>query len=69
MSFVEEIMKEGEEKGKFSAIRKQLNKKFSKPIPDDIDAKLDSADEEKIETIIEMIFEIESYDDVREILD
>lgn len=69
MAFVEEIMQEGEEKGKVKTVKKLLNNKFSQAIPDDIDIKLDSADEEKIETIIEMIFEIESYDDVREILD
>ncbi|SDM52879.1 Rpn family recombination-promoting nuclease/putative transposase [Halarsenatibacter silvermanii] len=46
-----------------------LENKLNQPLPEDIDDKLNSADKIKLVELTNRIFEINSYDDVREILD
>ena len=53
---------------KKSTLVRQLNQKFSSPLPQDIELLLESADEEKVLELTDKIFEIQSYEDVREIL-
>ena len=45
-----------------------LKQKFSRPLPQDIESLLESAGEEKVLELTDKIFEIQSYEDVREIL-
>lgn len=72
MKLKEEFVKEGKEvgkkEGKKETLIQLLEKKLETPLPKDIMKKLDAADEEQLEKLIDNIFEIDSYEEVKNTL-
>ena len=50
-------------------LKRQLGNKFSMQLPPEIETKIENADPEKIEQLVDKIFEIDSLEDVRKILE
>ena len=69
MNLYDSIKEKGKYLGKIEFLKVQLKNKLSRPLPPDIDTKLESIAPETLEKLLDEIFEIESFDDVRDIID
>ncbi|SDM50327.1 Rpn family recombination-promoting nuclease/putative transposase [Halarsenatibacter silvermanii] len=56
------------EEGKKEILVRMLKNKFSKPLPEDIKEKIDLADEDKVLEISDQLFEINSFEEIRNLL-
>ena len=68
MSLYDTIQEEGKDQGIKLTLLEQLKIKFSEPIPEEIKEKIEEADRDTLSKLRDKMFEIESLDDVRELL-
>ena len=68
MSLYDTIQEEGKDQGIKLTLLELLKIKFSEPIPEEIKEKIEEADRDTLSKLRDKIFEIESLDDVRELL-
>ncbi|SDM49529.1 hypothetical protein [Halarsenatibacter silvermanii] len=69
MSLYDTIQDEGKDKGRKETLIKLLRNRFSKTLPEDIEAKIEKADEDGIDTLINSFSDIVTLDDVRDVLE
>ncbi|SDM52917.1 hypothetical protein [Halarsenatibacter silvermanii] len=69
MNLFESLQEEGEYIGKKEFLIRALENKFSQSLSDDIKDKIEETDKDGIDTLIDNIFEIESPEAIRNILE
>ncbi|SDM49488.1 Rpn family recombination-promoting nuclease/putative transposase [Halarsenatibacter silvermanii] len=68
MQLKEQFVEEGKDRGKKELLVRMLKNKFSQPLPEDVKEKINSADEDKVLEISDQLFEIDSYEEIRNLL-